>query len=75
MPTVDILYHLPTHLTARQRAKLEHILKHHYGVTSAHFCSHSRHAMSVEYDLGSTDAVALLSCIRTMDRRATMFGL
>jgi hypothetical protein len=75
MPRVDILYHIPNRLTARQCAKLEHILRHQRGVMSARFCPHSAHAINVEYDLDSTDAKALLSRIRTVDHQATMFGL
>ena len=75
MPRVDILYHIPSRLTARQCAKLEHILRHHRGVMSARFCPHNRHAINVEYDLDTTNAVALLTQLRTLERRATMFGL
>ena len=75
MPSVDVLYHLPKRLSARECAKLEHILRHFRGVTSARLCPNSLHTISVEYDRDTTDAETLLTYIRALDDRATMLGL
>ena len=60
---------------ARECAKLQHILRHFRGVTSARLCPNSLHTISVEYDRDTTDAETLLTYIRALDDRATMLGL
>jgi hypothetical protein len=75
MPRADILYHLPERLTARQCARLEHILRHLKGVMSAQLCPNNPHAINVEYDLETTSARTLLMHLRALDERTTMLGL
>lgn len=74
MRKADIRYHIHTHLSDRDCARLEHILRSHSGVQLASFSAGNRHSLSVKYDVDSTNSLLLLARIRQLDRQASILG-
>ncbi|MDH5182612.1 MAG: hypothetical protein OEX12_01860 [Gammaproteobacteria bacterium] len=73
MRKADISYHIHSHLSERDCAKLEHILRSHSGVQRANLSS-NKHALTVAYDVDTTNSLLLLSRIRMLDSHASILG-
>lgn len=73
MRRADICYHIHGHLSERDSAKLEHILRHHHGVQHAEHCN-IKHTLNVAYDVDATNSVLLLTRIRMLDHQASILG-